>query len=183
MNGSTRFTIRDNGKWGWVIRDRKADKDLLTNALSEEAAREMAHELNADPPKRAPVYADPPYPNHHRKEPRMTDEPRFSVLVSTDEGVNWKLHRDILANTTEQACKRVQKAHYADDVHAMFFATQRFVPRKMIQRMVPRLGMQQVDLDPPDAGPTEEDAYAEEVAALESEGTKAPHQPPPPPAP
>jgi hypothetical protein len=77
----------------------------------------------------------------------MTDETRFSVLVSTDEGVNWRLYRGVVASTTEQACKRVQKNHYADDVHAMFFATQRFTPRKMVERLVPKLGMQQVDLD------------------------------------
>jgi hypothetical protein len=78
----------------------------------------------------------------------MTDETRFSVLVSTDEGVNWQLHRGIAASTTAQACKRVQKDHYAEDVHAMFYATQRFTPRKMVERLVPKLGMQQVDLDP-----------------------------------
>jgi hypothetical protein len=77
----------------------------------------------------------------------VTDETRFSVLVSTDEGVNWKLHRAIIANTTEQACKRVQRAHYAEDVHALFYATQRFTPRKLVQTMVPKLDMQQVDLD------------------------------------
>jgi hypothetical protein len=96
----------------------------------------------------------------------MTDETRFSVLVSIDEGVNWKLHRGIIANTTEQACKRVQATHYADKPEAIFYATQRFTPRKMVERMVPKLGMQQVELDP--------EPSAETVT---------PHQTPPHPAP
>jgi hypothetical protein len=77
----------------------------------------------------------------------MTDETGFTVLVSTDGGDTWRLHRGVEANTTVQACKRVQKDHYAESAHAMFYATQRFTPRKMVEKLVPRLGMEQVDLD------------------------------------
>lgn len=80
----------------------------------------------------------------------MTDETRFSVLVSVDEGVNWKLHRGIVANTTEQACKRVRDAHYSSggtDADALFYATQAFRPRAMVPKKVTKLTMQQVELD------------------------------------
>lgn len=77
----------------------------------------------------------------------MTDEIRFTVLVSTDDGVNWRRYAGVIASATQQACKRVQEAHYADKPNAMFYATQRFAPRKMVERMVPKLDMQQIDLD------------------------------------
>lgn len=108
----------------------------------------------------------------------MTDDPRFSVLVSTDEGVNWKLHRGIIANTTEQACKRVRDTHYSSggrDADALFYATQAFRPRKMVPQKVTKLTMQQVDLDPEPARSLQESA---------DERPKAmPHQTPPHPAP
>lgn len=95
----------------------------------------------------------------------MSDNNRFSVLVSVNEGVDWKLHRAIVANTTEQACKRVRDTHYSSggrDVEALFYATQSFRPRKMVPKKVTKLTMQQVDLDP-------------EPAAQEP----MPHEPPP----
>lgn len=86
----------------------------------------------------------------------MTDETRFSVLVSTDEGVTWKLHRGIIANTTEQACKRVRDTHYSAgspdcpdrEGETLFYATQAFRPRRMVPKKVTRLTMQQVELGP-----------------------------------
>ena len=80
----------------------------------------------------------------------MTDEIRYTVLVSTDKGLNWRRHAGIIANTTEQACKRVRDAHYSSggtDADALFYATQAFRPRKMVPKKVTKLTMQQVELD------------------------------------
>lgn len=114
----------------------------------------------------------------------MSDENRFTVLVSTDGGINWRRHAGIIASNGEQACKRVRDAHNSggSDADALFYATQAFRPRKIVMKHIEikKPVMQQVDLDPPDAGPTEEEAYAEEVEALEP-GTPAPmpHEPQP----
>lgn len=85
----------------------------------------------------------------------MTDETRFSVLVSTDEGITWKLHRGVIANTTEQACRRVRDTHYnsgGTDAEALFYATQAFRPRRMVPKKVTKLTMQQIELGPEPSG-------------------------------
>ena len=81
----------------------------------------------------------------------MTNDTRYTVLCSTDEGLNWRRHAGIIATSGEQACKRVRDAHYnsgGTDADALFYATQAFRPRKMIPQKVTKLTMQQVDLDP-----------------------------------
>lgn len=87
----------------------------------------------------------------------MTDDTRYTVLVSTDGGVNWRRHAGIIATSGEQACKRVRDAHYNSggaDADALFYATQAFRPRKMVPKKITKLTMQQVDLDPEPAAET-----------------------------
>jgi len=81
----------------------------------------------------------------------MTEQTRFVVLASTDEGDIWKLYRGVQASSTAAACRAIQKARYADDVHAMFYATQRFTPRKIVEKLVSKL--EQVELDAPEPLP------------------------------
>lgn len=83
-----RFTIRDNGRWGWLVRDNEADKDLLTNNLDESGARALADELNESPPKAAPVYADPPFPD---------DTPSLDLAQPTDAETVYRV--EVGANT------------------------------------------------------------------------------------
>lgn len=87
----------------------------------------------------------------------MTDDTRYTVLVSTDRGLNWRRYAGIIANTTEQACKRVRDTHYSSggrDADALFYATQAFRPRKMVPKVFTTMTMQQVNLDDkPQGGP------------------------------
>jgi hypothetical protein len=75
VSDEERFTIWDGGpNWGWHVRDNRAGRDVLTNKLDESTARALADELNADPPKLAPVYAVPPYPKPEgQKEKEKAD--------------------------------------------------------------------------------------------------------------
>lgn len=109
----------------------------------------------------------------------MTDETRFSVLVSLDEGLNWKLHRGIIASSTEQACKRVRDTHYnsgGTDAEALFYATQAFRPRRMVPKKVTKLTMQQVEL--PDGVETK-GVQPPDGATMMTAADPMPHEPQP----
>jgi hypothetical protein len=87
----------------------------------------------------------------------MADDKRFTVLVSLDQGVTWRRHAGIIATSGDQAIDRVREGHaetYAqhsgekgdDSEVALFFATQRFVPRQMRRELVAKWGLKSVDL-------------------------------------
>lgn len=76
----------------------------------------------------------------------MSDDPRYDVLVSNDNGVNWRRYTGIRANSVEQAINRVRESDAAEtDLESQFVAFARFRPRKMEKELVERWSLRPIE--------------------------------------
>jgi hypothetical protein len=77
----------------------------------------------------------------------MTEQSRFTVLVSRDRGYTWKTHAGIIAGSADAAIKRVLDAEpeLKTDEDARFYASSAFRPRRLEKELVERWSLQSVE--------------------------------------